>query len=125
MELKAKPRNQEDSSFFKFAEIGDSIEGVFVRYEPIAGQYEKPEIQLRTKTGIKTVGCSKKLQEIIEDNQDKLPGQVVKITFIGTQAIKGRAQPMKLYKVDVRPPKTNAPEPAPDAVDPDDSDIPF
>lgn len=127
MELKAKPRTGGDSNYVKFHDIGDSVRGLFVSYDPDAdnGNFgPKPELTLRTKEGIAIITCSAHLKQILDDNEESLENHVITISYIGTKDV-GKGNPMKLFKVEAEPAK-NAKKPLskPALADVDD-DMPF
>lgn len=108
MELKAQPRDNANSQFVKFINIGDSVKGLFVSYDVVDGNFgPKKELVLKTKEGIKTVTCSTNLAQILDEHVETIHGKVLTITLVGTKAV-GKPQPMKIFKVDASDPKKGA-----------------
>jgi len=128
MKLKTKPRDQADSMFVKFQEIGDSVEGEFVEYnEGVPSRYgEEDNLILRADSGPKQIRCTKKLKQIVEDNRELfVPGAWVKITY-SADIPTDKGNPMKDYEVDVEPHRPGKKGSAPvRATTVPDEDIPF
>lgn len=115
MKLQAN-RDNANSMFVKFTEIGDSVEGTFVDFqEDVPSKFgDETQLVLKGKDGPKMVRCTRKLATLIKDNIKLfVKGAHVKITFTKEIDV-GKGNPMKDYDVDVEPP-TEAASAADDA----------
>jgi hypothetical protein len=114
MKLEAPLSNK----YVKFTTIGDTVRGLFVRYEEnIAGTFgPENNLTLKIKDGSEAViNCKSDLARKIGANVDKIVGRVLEITYVSDLKIVGRPQPMKIFDVDVSDPKGGvkaAPAPA-------------
>jgi hypothetical protein len=84
---------------FKFATVGDSLQGYFVGSEEGTGEFgPHTKYLFKTDSGVKVVFGSKGLNDILEGEN---PGPFVTITYVGTKESKKRGrQPMKMFEAD-------------------------
>ena len=121
MKLQAKKpqdRDNANSMFVKFIEIGDSVEGTFVDFqEDVPSKFgDETQLVLKGKDGPKMVRCTRKLAALVKDNIKLfVKGAHVKIIFTKEIDV-GKGNPMKDYDVDVDPPTESAAPSADDVI---------
>jgi hypothetical protein len=104
-----------ERTFKKFLAIGDKMAGFFVKTQMGTGQYQKPQLVLRTKEGVDQVAdMPYNLEQGIKQalSEGLKQGHPVMVDFTGTKDI-GQQNPMKLFRVRFDPDITKLPAPKP------------